>query len=128
MCPRSVQAHWCDGGALELRFGECALICLFPGFPRVGGTILVFILVIRSMRQPNSLIANLMGVDVLFFTIRSMLLHRGGYHGLEEALTRYEAGPLQGDPISALLYCFVGELYTALVLSSEGLLAIPVGP
>ena len=67
-------------------------------------------------------------MDLLVFTIRSMLLHRGGYHGLEEALTRYEAGPLQGDFISALLYCFVGELYTAFVLSSAGLLTISVGP
>ena len=42
-------------------------------------------------------------VDLLVFAIRSMLLHMGGYQGVEEALARYEAGLGQGDPISAPL-------------------------
>ena len=30
--------------------------------------------------------------DLLAFAIRSMVLHMGGYEGVEEALARYEAG------------------------------------
>ena len=67
-------------------------------------------------------------VDLLVFAIRSMLLHMGGFQGVEEALARYEAGLGQGDPISALLYCLLGELHAALALASTGLLATPAGP
>ena len=67
-------------------------------------------------------------VDLLVFAIRSMLLHMGGYQGVEEALARYEAGLGQGDPISALLYCLLGELCAALALASMGLLATTAGP
>ena len=67
-------------------------------------------------------------VDLLVFAIRSMLLHMGGYQGVEEALARYEASLGQGDPISALLYCLLGELRAALALTSTGLLATPAGP
>ena len=57
-----------------------------------------------------------------------MLLHMGGYQGVEEAPARYEAGLGQGDPISALLYCLLGKLRVALALASTGLLATPAGP
>ena len=57
-----------------------------------------------------------------------MLLHLGGYQGVEGALASYEAGLGQGDPISALLHCLLGELRAALFLSSAGLLARPARP
>ena len=56
----------------------------------------------------------------------------GAAHGLLPGggwgLARYEAGLGQGDPISALLYCLLGELRSALALTSTGLLAMPAGP
>ena len=67
-------------------------------------------------------------LDLLIFAIRAMLLHMGGYQGIEEALARYEAGLGQGDPISALLYCLLGEVRAALALASTGLLVMLAGP
>ena len=67
-------------------------------------------------------------MDLLVFAIRSMHLHMGGYQGVEEALARDEMGLGQGDPISALLYCLLGELRAALALASVGVLATLVGP
>ena len=69
-----------------------------------------------------------LSVDLLVFNIRSMLLHMGGYQGVEEALARYGAGLGQGKPIFALLYCLLGELRAALASASTGLLATPAGP
>ena len=67
-------------------------------------------------------------VDLLLFAIHSMLLHMAGYHGVEEAVACYEVGLGQVDPISALLYCLLGELHAALPLAFTGLLATPAGP
>ena len=64
----------------------------------------------------------------LIFAICFMLLHMGGYQGVEEPLACYAVGLGQGDPSSALLYCLLGELHAALALASTALLVTPAGP
>ena len=66
--------------------------------------------------------------DLRVFAIPSMLLHMGGYEGVEEVLAFYEAGLGQGEPVSALLFCLLGEPRAALALVSTGLLATPARP
>ena len=72
------------------------------------------------------------GVDpsaasLLVYATRAMLLHMGGYQGVEEAFARYETGMGQGDPLSALLYCLLGELRAAFVLLVAGCVTAPAG-